>query len=800
MNPESGTITYTYDDNSNLASKTDARPWTTTYGYDALNRNTTVDYSNTTVNPDINRYYDGAVNGKGRFWHDYAGGVTSGGQNLEHTAIDSYDLAGRPVTKRQLYTTNGAWSPTYQMSRYYNVSGQVTSQVYPAGRTTGPTYDNAGRQTGLSGTLGDGANRTYASNITYTAAGQMQEERFGTTTWPLYHKLRYNSRGQLYDIRLSTVPWATDPLNWNRGCLAFYHDSGYHWGGTPGIDTGPDNNGNVLRSQYYRPDNDQISTFSATQHDYTYDELNRLQQVTEWYQTGQGYSQQFVQAYLYDRWGNRTINTGLTSPVVNNLSFEVEAATNRLLAPGDTPLAPTNRKIRYDSVGNISNDSWSGYGDNTPGVITRTYDAENHMTSARDSVGGWAYYIYNAYGRRTRTKVSGQEKWFVYGFDGELVAEYAASSAAANPQKEYAYRNGQLLVTAEASANLRWLVTDHLGTPRMIAELTGSVGGIRRHDYLPFGEELPAGVGSRTTQQGYSGDGVKQKFTSKERDNETGLDYFVARYYTSFQGRFSGVDPFSIVLEVQEERYPEKARAKLRTYLSQPQQWNRYSYAINNPLLFVDPTGESIRLSNDPQERERQMQALREAVGPEAAAYLYVNQGTNADGSANYYVGIYDHNPTNGDRRSFEQVNAVAGMLGPAIRNPEVAKLEFVRAGLVQDDDGFKARIGRGGPPGISPAVTGVFKGVITIKMLDWSKSDLGYLPGNLMSNSKDNMLTPSVMLGHEIAHGLARMLGYKDGRDRKTSENAAVDMENKIRNLQYPGGPTRKYHNAPQP
>lgn len=75
------------------------------------------------------------------------------------------------------------------------------------------------------------------------------------------------------------------------------------------------------------------------------------------------------------------------------------------------------------------------------------------------------------------------------------------------------------------------LVTDQLGTPRMIFDKSGSVANVKRHDYLPFGEELFAGVGGRTTQNGYTADTVRQKFTSKERDNETGLDYFGARYY-----------------------------------------------------------------------------------------------------------------------------------------------------------------------------------------------------------------------------------------------------------------------------
>jgi hypothetical protein len=52
-----------------------------------------------------------------------------------------------------------------------------------------------------------------------------------------------------------------------------------------------------------------------------------------------------------------------------------------------------------------------------------------------------------------------------------------------------------------ASTNINWLVTNHLGTPRMILDQTGSLANVKRHDYLPFGEELLAGAGSRTLAQ-----------------------------------------------------------------------------------------------------------------------------------------------------------------------------------------------------------------------------------------------------------------------------------------------------------
>ena len=81
-----------------------------------------------------------------------------------------------------------------------------------------------------------------------------------------------------------------------------------------------------------------------------------------------------------------------------------------------------------------------------------------------------------------------------------------------------------------STGSINWLLTDHLGTPRMIFDQSGSLANVKRHDYLPFGEELSAPAGLRTTALGYSGgDGVRQQFTQKERDIETALDYFDAR-------------------------------------------------------------------------------------------------------------------------------------------------------------------------------------------------------------------------------------------------------------------------------
>jgi len=134
------------------------------------------------------------------------------------------------------------------------------------------------------------------------------------------------------------------------------------------------------------------------------------------------------------------------------------------------------------------------------------------------------------------------------------------------------------------------MVTDHLGTPRLMLDQTGSLATVMRHDYLPFGEELFA-IGLRTATLGYSsGDGIRQQFTQKERDIETGLDYFLARYYSASQGRFTSPDEFK---GGPEELFDDVDPHDPLFYAdtAEPQSLNKYHYVLNNPLRYIDPDG-----------------------------------------------------------------------------------------------------------------------------------------------------------------------------------------------------------------
>jgi RHS repeat-associated protein len=203
----------------------------------------------------------------------------------------------------------------------------------------------------------------------------------------------------------------------------------------------------------------------------------------------------------------------------------------------------------YDGAGNVT----------AVGSAQRTfgYDAENRQTSA--SVNGTsAMYAYDGEGRRVFRSVAGAGTYYAYDAFGTLVAEYGGTNGDA----------GTYYLTADALGSTR-LVTDATGAPKLC------------YDYLPFGQEIGAGVDGRPANC-FAADTFNTKFTGKERDAESGLDNFIARYYSSAQGRFMSADaPFN-------DQDP-----------SDPQSWNLFSYVRNNPLKFTDPTGQDCIYTNN---------------------------------------------------------------------------------------------------------------------------------------------------------------------------------------------------------
>ncbi len=117
-----------------------------------------------------------------------------------------------------------------------------------------------------------------------------------------------------------------------------------------------------------------------------------------------------------------------------------------------------------------------------------------------------------------------------------------------------------LPVTAAAQTEtIEYYGLDHLGSVRVIFNASGQV--VDRMDYGPFGENLKAAIKFPVDQ-----------FAGLARDSESGQDYAQARNYSTSSGRFNRPDP-------------------VFAGLFNPQEWNRYAYAINSPLLLTDATG-----------------------------------------------------------------------------------------------------------------------------------------------------------------------------------------------------------------
>lgn len=118
-------------------------------------------------------------------------------------------------------------------------------------------------------------------------------------------------------------------------------------------------------------------------------------------------------------------------------------------------------------------------------------------------------------------------------FQADVTVLAAESTSGSTLSKEYIRFGGQLVAIENASGtpcSACFLSYDHLGSVRMVTDQNANV--VARHDYLPFGEEIFSGWAGRDSQFG-AADNVNQKFTGQERDTETNLDFFQARYYTA---------------------------------------------------------------------------------------------------------------------------------------------------------------------------------------------------------------------------------------------------------------------------
>jgi RHS repeat-associated protein len=153
--------------------------------------------------------------------------------------------------------------------------------------------------------------------------------------------------------------------------------------------------------------------------------------------------------------------------------------------------------------------------------------------------------------------------FYIYSFDGRLLAEYNILGGCV---RDYVYFGGQLIAEYQTTGeDLYYYTSDQINSTRIVTNSSGTVVYSAAHN--PYG-----GI-QKTWVNSYD---PSLKFSGKERDAESGLDYFGARYYDRAQYRFMSVDPLIPALAA----------------LGDPQQWNLYGYCRSNPINYIDPDGE----------------------------------------------------------------------------------------------------------------------------------------------------------------------------------------------------------------
>jgi RHS repeat-associated protein len=303
---------------------------------------------------------------------------------------------------------------------------------------------------------------------------------------------------------------------------------------TSGADmTGGTGNSIYSAGVSYLPNSDLDESYDSVNGSwkYTYDDFNRLNTAVS--NTGLGCAE------VYDRFGNRLQQTNYTGTCMTP-QYTLTANTYHIAG------------FSYDLAGDMIGD----------GIHTYQYDGEGRLASL-DS-GSTATYVYDAGGTRVRRIVSGVAYDEVLDLTGHVISDFLVSNGAWNRGEVYA--GGMHVATyMPSTANTYFVHSDWLGNERVRSTPTGTI--YSSWTSYPFGE------GSLTPNPGPT------HFTGKERDTESGNDYFEARYYASSMGRFMSPD-----WSAKEDPVPY-------AQLDDPQSLNLYSYVRNNPLARVDADG-----------------------------------------------------------------------------------------------------------------------------------------------------------------------------------------------------------------
>jgi RHS repeat-associated protein len=419
-----------YDSFSNLLKRTDARGVLTTYGYDTLNRLSSIVYTVTgtavTATPSVNLTYGTST---ASFNNGRLITMTDGVGSENYT----YNNLGQMTALQKVIS-----GTTYPLSYGYNLAGELTSITYPSTRVVQQSFDAIGRlcAVGNSGsTCSSGT--TFATGFSYNPAFQVTGLNYGN--------------GVTAAIGYTPDRLLLQSLAYTKGATTLFSTNYWYKTDSTNCPTGASGNNGQIQCITDTVDSGRTASYS-------YDALYRLTSAVT---SGSTNYAKWGLSMAYDRYGNRLSQSQtFDGPPTNSIS--VDATTNRI----------TGSPYAYDANGNMTND----------GNNTLVYDAENRVLSATNG-GASGAYTYDGNSLRVK-KVSGSTTT-VYIFSGtKVIAEYINGAAVGSPTREYVYSGSALLAKIESGAT-KYYHSDHLSN-RVVTDSSGNT--VAQLGHYPFGE------------------------------------------------------------------------------------------------------------------------------------------------------------------------------------------------------------------------------------------------------------------------------------------------------------------------
>jgi len=503
---------YQYDAVGNLLQQSDAKGQNIYFHYDALNRTLQRDLGTWKIlgYGDVGYTYDTLLSGFTTPPNYQIGRLV---RVIDSSGVTrfGYDAMGRIRRTDKLVD-----SILYITTTSYDLAGRPTSISYPDGSAISYAYNGP-----LLSQVYD-ATTTYAQYTGYNALGQPASAAYGNGVTTNYtYANSGNSACPQQSFRLCTVQTGTTVTTYQS------------------LQYGYDSMGNVKTIA------DALPTFgmhtNQTQ-SFGYDEQDRLTSATG------PYAPTTPIAYAYDQIGNMTCNSYLSactasSPnYVYNDPLHIHAVTSVTNTAG--------RSYGYDLNGNM----------NARGGDTLTYDLQNRLISYAVNGGSTTTFGYDGDGGRVK-KSNGVSTTVYIGKLFECVAPCYSGGVWSGTKHIFAGANRIASKPITTTGDISYYHTDHLHSTSVITDKNGADQS--EYVYLPYGDTYLM-----------SGPTYHYLFTGQEKDFETGLYFYGARYYDAALGRFISAD--TVVPQAFD-----------------PQALNRYAYVRDNPINLIDPSGHS---------------------------------------------------------------------------------------------------------------------------------------------------------------------------------------------------------------